>query len=36
MTVGTYHQKLLAEQVFGSVKDFKNGLLSLINSKIED
>jgi hypothetical protein len=36
MTVGTFHQKMLTEQVFGSVKDFKNGLLTMMNSKIEE
>jgi hypothetical protein len=35
MTVGNYHQQILAEQFYSSIKDFKAGLTTLLENKEE-
>lgn len=34
MTVGTYHQQLLTAQFYPSIKEFKAGLITLLESKV--
>lgn len=33
MTVGTYHQQVLARQFFNSVKEFSSGIITLVQNK---